>query len=54
MVDWWAWRKCMHCLAVTGHPCTSKTGTIIVDGRPQHVVVKLDLPHRGRKPRTGR
>ncbi len=54
MVDWTAYRKCMHCFAETGSACTDKTGTRLVNGRPEHVVVTRALPHRGRKARTGR
>ncbi len=54
MVDWWAYRKCMHCFAETGQPCTDKTGVQWVDMRVTHIVETRALPHRGRKRRTGR
>jgi hypothetical protein len=53
MTDWGAWRKCPVCRALTGEACRSLSSTV-TNSRPDAVVTRLDVPHKGRRPSTAK
>lgn len=53
LIDWDDWRKCTVCFAKIGRPCETTSG-MVVNGRPDKIVVHLSKPHTLRKRRTGR
>lgn len=53
MTDWSAWRACGICRTPLGEPCRALSGRIVA-GQPDGVRTALEVPHRGRKRRTGR
>jgi hypothetical protein len=52
-VVWDDYRKCSICGVAIGKACRARSGRI-VDGQPDGMEIELEVPHVGRKRRTGR